>query len=109
MERCISLFGYVVILGLAWAMSSHKRVIPWRVILGGTALQFLFAFLTLKTAPGLWLFSRIGDFFTEVLDFVDVGSSFVFGEVFREHFFAFKVLPTIVFFSSLSLCRTTSA
>ena len=101
LERCISLFGYVVILGLAWAMSSHKRVIPWRVILGGTALQFLFAFLTLKTAPGLWLFSRIGDFFTEVLDFVDVGSSFVFGEAFREHFFAFKVLPTIVFFSSL--------
>ena len=109
MERGISLFGYVVILGLAQSMSTHKRVIPWRVIIGGTVLQFLFAFLTLKTAPGLWLFFRIGDFFTAVPDFVEVGASFVFGEVFRVHFFAFKVLPTIVFFSSLSLCRTTSA
>src|SRR6185295_6640826 len=30
------------------------------------------------------------------------GSKFVFGDVFREHFFAFKVLPTIIFFSSLA-------
>ena len=27
---------------------------------------------------------------------------FVFGEGFKEHFFAFKVLPTIIFFSSLA-------
>ncbi|MCY4602697.1 MAG: NupC/NupG family nucleoside CNT transporter, partial [Gemmatimonadetes bacterium] len=33
--------------------------------------------------------------------YVDAGSSFVFGDAFSEHFFAFKVLPTIIFFSAL--------
>ena len=37
---------------------------------------------------------------TGFLDLADRGSIFVFGENFRDHFFAFKVLPTIIFFSS---------
>ena len=34
------------------------------------------------------------------MGFVDVGSTFVFGQDFADHFFAFKVLPTIIFFSA---------
>ena len=34
------------------------------------------------------------------LDFSDAGAKFVFGDKFQENFFAFKVLPTIIFFSS---------
>ena len=40
--------------------------------------------------------------FNWVTDLADEGSKFVFGERFKEHFFAFKVLPTIIFFSSLA-------
>ena len=47
------------------------------------------------------LFGYIGAFFTALLNYVDAGSSFVFGDAFGEHFFAFKVLPTIIFFAAL--------
>ena len=101
MEHVVSLIGYATMLCLAWLMSSHKRVIPWRVIIAGTLMQFAFAICILKTTPGLMFFSQVGDFFTSLLDFSDTGARFVFGEKFKEFFFAFKVLPTIVFVSSL--------
>ena len=100
MERLISLFGLVVMMGLAWLLSSHKRRIDLRVVLGGLLLQFALAAIILKTAPGRLVFQKIGDFFTQLLSFVDAGSVFVFGEGFAEHAFAFKVLPTIIFFSA---------
>jgi CNT family concentrative nucleoside transporter len=37
-----------------------------------------------------------------LLDHVDQASQFVFGSGFREHYFAFKVLPTIIFVSALT-------
>ncbi len=99
MERLISFFGLFVMIFLAWLMSSHKRKFPWRLVIAGTVLQFVLAWVTIKTWPGQMFFGAIGDFFTKVLDFTDVGGKFVFGEAFKEHFFAFKVLPTIIFFS----------
>jgi CNT family concentrative nucleoside transporter len=102
--------GLVAMMLLAWLMSSHKRKIPWRVIAGGVALQFLFAFLVLCTGPGQAAFRMAGDFFNEVLGFVAAGTRFVFGINAEDDVqtkyrlvttFAFGVLPTIVFFSSL--------
>ena len=89
MERFISLFGYVVMLLLAWLMSSHKRIIPWRVLFAGTIMQFVFAILILKTTLGLMFFAWMGDVFTSLLDFSDTGARFVFGDSFKEFFFAF--------------------
>ena len=80
MERLVSLFGFAVMLGLAWLMSSHKGIVPWRVIIAGTLMQFAFAVLILKTSPGMFLFAAVGDLFTSLLDFSDAGSMFVFGD-----------------------------
>lgn len=101
MERYIGLLGLVLIVGLAWLMSSHKSRFPWRVVVGGLVLQFLFAVVILRSTAGKWLFGWANDVMMSVLTCVDAGSSFVFGEAFAEHFFAFKVLPTIIFFSAL--------
>ncbi|MBI2824964.1 MAG: NupC/NupG family nucleoside CNT transporter [Planctomycetia bacterium] len=101
MQRGISLLGLAVIIGLAWLMSSHRRVVSWRAIAGGLVLQFAFALVVLKTAPGGQLFMSFGDLITRLLDFVEVGSVFVFGPFFHEFPFVCKVLPTIIFFSSL--------
>ncbi len=101
MERYVSAFGLFVMIGLAWLMSSHRRRVNWQLVGMGLLLQFAFAWLTLKTAPGRMTFDAMGLLFTKVLDFVDKGSSFIFGENFRSIYFAFKVLPTIIFFSSL--------
>src|SRR5829696_10202401 len=43
MERLISFIGLFVMIGLAWSMSSNKRLFPWRVVIGGLILQFVFA------------------------------------------------------------------
>src|SRR5262245_45193102 len=99
MPRLVSFFGLFVMIFLAWLMSSDRRRFPWRVVVGGMLLQFVLAVLTLKTPPGQAFFRGIGDFFELMLGFTDQGAKFVFGNSFKEHFFAFKVLPTIIFFS----------
>jgi CNT family concentrative nucleoside transporter len=101
MERWVSLLGLFVIIGLAWLMSPHKRVINFRVIIGGLLLQFLFALIVLKSAPGLALFKSLGETIERLLGCVDVGAEFVFGPRFLESPIAFKVLPSIIFFSAL--------
>jgi CNT family concentrative nucleoside transporter len=101
MERMMSVVGLFSMVGMAWLMSAHKRKVNLRIVTGGMLLQFGLALLILKTAYGQFFFSSLGGFFRSLLDYVDAGSGFVFGEGFEEHFFAFKVLPTIIFFSSL--------
>lgn len=99
--RLQSLIGLFAMIGLAWLLSRHKARIPWRAIAGGLALQLTFAVLVLKTAPGRAFFTAANDAANAVLECVDAGCDFVFGEGYREHFFAFRVLGSIVFFSSL--------
>jgi CNT family concentrative nucleoside transporter len=101
MHRLISLFGLLVMIGLAWVLSANRRRISLRIVVGGIGLQFLFAAVTLLSAPGERFFAAVGDVFNGLLGFVDAGASFVFGPSYQEFYFAFKVLPTIVFFSSL--------
>jgi CNT family concentrative nucleoside transporter len=100
-NQFVAVFGYFVMIGLAWLMSAHRWRFPWRVVIAGSLLQLSFAALILRTQRGHAVFQGAGAFFTRLLDFVDAGSDFVFGSGFRDHFFAFKVLPTIIFFSAL--------
>lgn len=101
MERVISFLGLFVMIGLAWLMSSHKTRFPWRVVIGGMLLQLVFAFLILKTDPGKAFFDGVDGVFNQLMDCVDAGSSFVFGQNFKDHYFAFRVLPSIIFFAAL--------
>ena len=111
MQRFISFGGLLTMVFLAWSMSSQRRRVPWRVIIGGLALQFAFALLILKTRPGAWIFQEMGNGFQFVIGHVAAGSGFLFqfatgnaGEPPNQSLlssFAFGVLPTIVFFSSL--------
>ncbi|QDV73513.1 NupC/NupG family nucleoside CNT transporter [Botrimarina mediterranea] len=100
MDRFSSLLGLIVIIGLAWLMSSHKTKFPLRVVIGGVLLQFAFALVILKTSFGQSVFVAVDKVFVGLLSCVDAGTVFVFGEDFAEHFFAFRVLPTIIFFSA---------
>jgi CNT family concentrative nucleoside transporter len=100
MERLISVLGLVVFVGVAYAFSVNRRAVRWQTVLGAIALQLIFALFILKTAPGFALFSFLGEWVNQFLDFSDAGAKFVFAEQFEENYFAFKVLPTIIFFSS---------
>ncbi|WP_277057862.1 Na+ dependent nucleoside transporter N-terminal domain-containing protein, partial [Trichlorobacter lovleyi] len=52
--------GMVVLLGVAWLLSENRRVIHWRLIVAGVALQVLIALLMLKAAPFRQLFLVVG-------------------------------------------------
>lgn len=101
MPQAISFLGLIVMIGIAWALSNNRRAINWRTVIMGTALQFVFALLILKTPWGLRFFGWLNDAVTVFLNFSDQGARFLFGDNFAEHLFAFKVLPTIIFFSSI--------
>ncbi len=100
MERLISLLGLVVFLGFGYAFSVNRAAVLWSTVLWGIGLQLILAIFILKTAIGLAVFQFLGNLVRRFLEFSDAGAQFVFGEGFKEHFFAFKVLPSIIFFSS---------
>ena len=101
MPRLISLTGLIVMLLLAWLLSADKRKMNWRLIISGIVLQFVLAIIILHTAPGQFIFDAVRILITRLIGFSEAGSEFVFGTTFKEHFFAFSVLPTIIFVSSL--------
>ena len=100
--RLTSGFGLVMILCLAWALSSHRRVVPWRAIAGGLGLQFALAGMMFLTPAGGWFYEASNALFGTILDCVAEGAAFVFGQDYAEHYFAFFVLPSIIFFGALS-------
>ena len=56
--RFIGVLGVLVLLGLAWAMSYHRRDVRLRVVLWGLGLQFLFAVIILR--EDVWSFIGMG-------------------------------------------------
>ena len=98
----MSLLGLMVMMLIAWLLSENRRAINWRVVIGGLSLQLLFAVLILRTETGRHVFTVAKDVVSAVVAVSDTGAEFMFGKEFEEHFFAFKVLPTIIFVSSLS-------
>ena len=100
MERGISLIGIVVFIGISYALSVNRKAIRWRTIAWGLGLEFGFALLILKTPWGLRVFKSLGDIVSNFLSYSDVGAKFVFGDSYKDHLFAFQILPTIIFFSA---------
>ncbi len=97
----VGILGLFVIPLIAWSLSTARAKVVWRTVFVGMAFQFTFALLILRTEPGRRLFEAANTGATWLLGFTDAGSSFIFGPNFRDHPFAFQVLPTIIFFSSL--------
>jgi concentrative nucleoside transporter, CNT family len=110
--------GVTVMLLLAWALSSDRRKIPWRIIAWGIGLQLVFALFILKTPVGRAGFDVIRRGAARLISFSGEGAAFLFGVLGRPgpplelqdtsgnpvafgFAVAFQVLPIIIFFSSL--------
>jgi len=123
-ERARSVLGMVVLLGIAWALSTDRRRISWSLVAWGVGLQFVFALFILKTSLGANAFDAAGAIVVGLLGFTLQGAEFVFGNLVYDTVpvgrvgsggfaaapgqvartgaaFAFSVLPTIIFFSAL--------
>jgi CNT family concentrative nucleoside transporter len=112
-QRLIGLLGLATMILIAWLMSYDRKRVSWRLVAAGLALQGVFGVLVLKTGPGRWFFDVVGRFVNRLLDFVVDGARFAFGYLVDFAppagippeaglpVFAFRVLPTIIFVSSL--------
>jgi CNT family concentrative nucleoside transporter len=114
------LTGLIVILTIAYALSTNRRAIDQRTVVWGLSLQIVFALIVLKTSAGRLVFQKLAAVINRLLDFAFVGSSFVFGPLGSKTawpeimtkvlgpegaqygvIFAFQVLPTIIFIAAL--------
>jgi concentrative nucleoside transporter, CNT family len=106
MGRFTGILGLLTMLGLAYAFSTNRRAIRLKTVAWGLGLQVAFAIFVLKIDLGRTLFQKAGDAVNRLLSYAFAGSQFVFGDLGKQgsHFgfyFAFQVLPTVIFICAL--------
>ncbi len=112
--------GVLLVIGIAFLFSNNKRKVNWRLVITGLGFQLFFAIFIIHGEAlrraffplGLpkMLIDWLGGAVIKLLVFIAEGSKFVFGalgvnpggEGSMGFFFAFQVLPTIIFFASLT-------
>lgn len=107
--QLVSVVGFVVLLGVGYALSRDRKAVSLRVLLWGVALQWVIGLLLLKLPQGGVGLAHAAQAVQAVLDHAFVGSGFLFGELGEPRggasgigmIFAFQVLPTIVFVAAL--------
>ncbi|WP_415185551.1 NupC/NupG family nucleoside CNT transporter [Nonlabens sp.] len=101
------IIGIVFILGIGFAFSANRKKIDWRLVVIGVSLQITFATLFILVDEVAMVFKWIADLVVEFLAVSEQGAQFVFGGLVDPsqsmgYIFAFKVLPTIIFFSAFT-------
>ena len=119
--RLVSFCGLFVMIALAWGMSENRRHVPWKLVVWGLALQLGFGLVVLSPDAQAFLFTYVDSAVRTLIGFSERGADFTFQSVephsivdkdgkltfFAGHIsppvktFAFWILPSIIFFSSL--------
>jgi len=105
MGRFTGILGLLTMLMLAYAFSTNRSAIRLKTVAWGLGLQFVFAVFVLRIEAGRVAFQKAGDAVNRLLSYAFVGSQFVFGELGKQgshlgFYFAFQVLPTIIFIAA---------
>ena len=108
MNQIIGFLGIGTLLVIAFLLSENKKGINIKTVAWGLSLQILFALIILKTPIGRPIFSFFDSAISKLISFADTGSEFLFGSQIDDIGFhpalesvAFRLLPTIIFFSAL--------
>ncbi len=111
MQLLMSLVGMAVLIFIAVLFSSDRRAIKLRTVIGAFIIQVLIGALVLYVPMGRKILLGMSDGVASVIGYGQKGMDFIFGglvspkmfEVFGGggFVFALRVLPVIVFFSSL--------
>ena len=110
----ISLIGILAFLGLAWALSTNRRNVPWRLVAWGMGLQLIIALLVFQTQLGQGVFEAANVAISKLNEFANEGSKLVFGPLAEREsmeavfgpgngvLFVIAIPATIIFISALS-------
>lgn len=114
------ILGIFVIIGVSYLLSKDRKNINWKLVITGLSIQLILAVFILKAEllSSIWLplgwpmkfFEFLASFFVIVLKYTTEGTGFLFGFLGRGPefddsigvIFAFQILPTIIFFASLT-------
>ncbi|MEF1285768.1 NupC/NupG family nucleoside CNT transporter [Vibrio sp. M250220] len=110
MSLFMSIVGMIVLLGLAVLLSDNRKAINFRTVGGAFAIQFILGAFILYVPWGQELLKNFSDGVSSVIAYGNKGTEFIFGglvsgkmfEIFGGggFVFAFRVLPTLIFFSA---------
>jgi len=113
LEKFQGLFGIVLILGIAIALSNNRKAIDWRLVGSGLSIQLILALFILKVPIGKTIFEVLGHLIEKVLSYSNQGAEFVFGTLVKkdlmekafgpgnDFIFFFKIVPTIIYVAVL--------
>lgn len=110
LEKIFGILGIALFTGILYLFSENRKAVDFKLVGGALGVQFVLALLVLGVPalgiPGVFyfVFNWANSVILKVLTYADVGSEFLFGPLINGEMgfvLAFKVLPTIVFFSSL--------
>lgn len=100
--------GMITLVAIAYAFSSNRKAVSWKVVGIGLGMQLILAIGVLYVPFVGAIFDAVGKFFILIMDFTKEGTNFLFrsfgkGEIESPLItFAVMILPTIVFFSALT-------
>ena len=105
MGRLTGVLGMLAILLSAYLFSTNRKAIRIKTVVIGLTLQIVFALLVLRVGLGERAIALAGDAVTKLLSYSFAGSEFVFGPLGARDskfgfFFAFQVLPIIIFIAA---------
>ncbi len=100
------ILGIAALVFIAFLFSRNRRAINWRLVATGLALQLVAGILILKVPFVKAIFNSVSEAFVKFLSFSQQGAEFLFGDLVDAtsfgYIFAFQVLPTIIFFSTVT-------
>ena len=104
-NRYCSIGGIIFVLFIAYLFSKKRSHVNFKLVVNGLFIQFILGFLVLKTTLGQRFVNMVANGVTQLYQFADEGSRFVFGSLVDQSgvwgfVFAFKVLPIIIFFGA---------
>lgn len=101
------LLGILALIFITFLFSANRKAINWSLVAKGLGLQLVLAIAVLYIPFVASFFDTLSGGFMKIIGFTDAGADFVFGQFGTGTIqgplqnFAFKILPTIIFFSAL--------
>ncbi|KYG71606.1 CNT family concentrative nucleoside transporter [Roseivirga ehrenbergii] len=108
------IIGLIVLIGIAYLLSSRRKKVDWRLVGVGVVIQLVIALLISEVGFIQLAFDKVSQAFVTFLGFSLNGAEFLYGDLAKNSsaaegvnhslgfLFVFQALPTVIFFSAVT-------